>query len=113
MKKTVIIAIFLVYLASIVAVNFFGLKMVMFEADQEVTSIVVNGIIVERDDQTEVEDLVDSTGKHMGYKFKFITQENGEPYEIGQADNPNVISIDYIINPFDAENDKRGRESCF
>ncbi|MBQ4053201.1 MAG: hypothetical protein IJD33_02565, partial [Clostridia bacterium] len=93
MKKTVIIAIGIIYLASILIVNFFGLEMIGFESNQYVSSIEVTGIVVDRDEKTEVRQQQEEDGT-VWYRFLFV--EGGE----------NTVLIEYTVAPDNASNKK-------
>ena len=97
MKKTVIIAILVIYLASILAVNFFGLQMVVPESTVYVDSITVNGIIVERESGS-LDTWTDTNAEgETVYYFNYI-RATGEQ----SPEQLNLISIDYTVNPENA-----------
>lgn len=101
MKKTVIIAILLIYLGSIVLVNFFGLKVKNFEGTKYVENIDCE-VVVRRDEDTDVrtaKDPVDTaTTWHI---FNFISGSYS-PDEL--ESNPNVVSLNYHVYPENADN---------
>ena len=99
MKKTVIIAILVIYLASILAVNFFGLQMVVSAPTVYVEQIVVNGISLERTSEQgslETVAVVDDDGL-TSYRFIYVN----EKYE-NIDENPNTVILDYTVLPADA-----------
>ena len=99
MKKTVIIAILVIYLASILAVNFFGLQMVVPETTVYVDSITVNGITVEREVGSLDTWSEENTEGVTTYYFNYIRLSEGQsPEEF------NRISVDYIVTPDNANN---------
>ena len=99
MKKTVIIAILVIYLASILAVNFFGLQMVVPETTVYVDSITVNGITVEREVGSLDTWSEENTEGVTTYYFNYNRLSEGQsPEEF------NRISVDYIVTPDNANN---------
>ena len=99
MKKTVIIAILIVYLASILAVNFFGLQMVVSAPTVYVDQIVMNGISLERaEGSLETFSVQDDDGL-TSYRFYY---ENGKYSSDNVDENPNTVIIDYTILPEEA-----------
>jgi hypothetical protein len=103
MKKTVIIAIFVVYLASILAVQFFGYPAVVPESGIYIESITITDVTLSnrQDGQsTTVNKGADKTTGLPVYSFKFISGE----YTAENLDsNPNRVKIDYILDPVDAD----------
>ncbi len=105
MKKSVIIAIFLIYLGSIVAVNFFGLQMKLFEGTEYVTKIECTGVELEREQ---------NNGVYPGYKentpaYAFFFIGNGADNDVfSETDttNTNVVKINYRVYPDNATNSK-------
>lgn len=115
MKKTTIIAIFLVYLASILIVNFFGLQVMQMQGNQYVSEIIVNG--VELTNRTDAQDktvkILENPNEEdttlVFYAFYFIVAEEGAEYTAeaeSLATNPNRVKINYKVNPYDAGNSK-------
>ena len=110
MKKVVIVAILAVYLASIALVNFFGLKVSIFEGTTYVTEINVERVVLHRDGDGKVEKFLDDTGT-PNYYFEFANLlKTGAEYsendkiEYSESDesiiaNPNTVLIDYKVNP--------------
>ncbi len=110
MKKTVIIAIILAYVASILIVQFFGLKVIPVEGNTYITDIEVNGFeFTNRGGITDpqllkVTKMKDSTGKnkdeiHYGGYFIAGTYDKSEE---SLAENPNRIKLLYVIRPYNA-----------
>ena len=98
MKKTVIIAILIIYLASILAVNFFGLQMVVSSPTVYVEEIKMNGITLERtEEQGSLETFaVPNDDGYMSYRFYFV---NGN-WSLDNVDsNPNVVKLNYEVLP--------------
>ena len=114
MKKVVILVIVLIFLASIVAVNFFGLQIKMFEGTVYVTHIDLLGI--ERQDLIGTSNseyrgtdggkvLTDkSTGESQYFfDFSFIPAPEGTVYTAENlSENPNTFYIDFDVLPHDA-----------
>lgn len=100
MKKSVIIAILLIYIGSIFAVNFFGLQMKIFEGTEYVTSIECTGIELEREKSTKINESVVDGVKH--YAIRHI----GGTFTEGDTSNTNVVKINYRVYPDNATNAK-------
>ena len=102
MKKTVIIAIFIIYLGSIVAVNFFGLKVKNFEGTkyvEEITcSVVHRGV-----EGTEVKSVEDPLSEATWQIFDFIP---GAYSPDDLESKPNVVQLDFHVYPENADNRK-------
>ena len=103
MKKTVIIAIFLVYLASIVVVQFFGLQVVQLQGKVYVSNITVQGITLTNrtEGQNATAGKVNNDAGDIWYAFVFISGTYTEDEE-SIASNPNKIKVQYLVEPFDA-----------
>lgn len=112
MKKTVIIAILLIYLGSVVIVNFFGLQVKGFESTKYVTSIECK-VTVEREEDTDItvkQDSKDPT--KMRYIFHYIENPfsaNGNWDELQDNDkltHPNKVVLTPHVYPNEAHNKK-------
>ena len=105
MKKTTIIIICVVYLLSILAVQFFGVPVTVPEAGEYITSIEITDVTLSnRSDgqDTQIERVTDSTGKLLGFRFHFIDANEGEEYtseEDNLALNPNRVKVTYKVLP--------------
>ena len=110
MKKTVVLAIFIAYIASILIVQFFGLKVVEMKGNIYISAIEVSGMEYTNRDgiedykYKEVVQLKDSNGKlkdhYAGYFYPGTYDETPESL----ATNPNRVKILYQIVPYDASN---------
>ena len=105
MKKTIIIVILVVYIASIVVVNFFGLQIKEFDGIDYVEEIKCESITVlnENPKNYGVTEVVDGLPV---FKFDFIEASNGEKYTndpASLASNPNAIRINYDVLPHSAD----------
>ncbi len=110
MKKTVILAIFIAYIASILIVQFFGLKVVEMQGNVYITELEVLGFEFTNRDGIEdakyqkVVHLKDSSGEETnafgGYFYAGTYDETPESL----ASNPNRIKILYKIVPYNASN---------
>ena len=102
MRKSVIIAIIVIYLGSIVLVNFFGLKVKNFEGTKYVESIACD-VVHRGDDEKEVKVKEDATSGVNWYIFDFVPGS----YSADELEsNPNVVQIDYHVYPENADNRK-------
>lgn len=107
MKKTIIITILLVYVASIVIVNFFGMKAEEFSGTVYVKSIEYN--VRPTDDYApSIEPAYYNGYDDPWYVFEFIPPPDGTEYSpddlLNIAENPNAIFIDVNVLPIDAKN---------
>lgn len=103
MKKTTIIIICVVYLLSILAVQFFGVPVSVPEAGEYITSIEIVDVSLNNrspGQDTAITSKVNNSGI-MVYQFHFIEAENGEYTNdsASLASNPNRIKITYKIEP--------------
>ena len=98
MKKTVIIAIFLVCLASIIALQFFGAPATVPQSGVYIEKITVTGVTKDGEDIGYLENS-------KLYWFYFIPCENGEytTSEESLASNPNRVKIEYVLAPDNAD----------
>ena len=104
MKKTIIIIILAVYIASIAVVNFFGLEIKIFEGTTYVSSIQCDTITFHGDNSKTI-----TASQYIGknndiplFIFDFIPADPDNPYtsdEDSINSNPNIIQIDYEILP--------------
>ncbi len=103
MKKGVIIAIFLVYLASIVLVQIFGVPVTLPEGGAYIDGITVTGVELSNPQpgqNTEIRSREQNNGD-MLYLFQFVDGEYTTEEESLQ-NNPNRVKINYILAPEDA-----------
>ena len=108
MKKTVIIVILLAYLASILVVQFFGLKVVEMAGNTYITDIEINGF--EFTNRNAIEDSKyhkvirlkkNGGGDAPSYAGYFINGDYDMTPE-SLASNPNRVKISYDIRPYNA-----------
>ena len=110
MKKTVILAIFLAYIASILVVQFFGLKVVEAQGNVYITEIEVSGFeFTNRDESVDakyktVVRLSDATGKQTDHYAGYFITGTYDMSEESLASNPNRVKILYTIVPYNASN---------
>ena len=98
-----IIAIIIVYLASIVVVNFFGLKIKNFEGLVYVQDIECD-VVVKRETETDVTKYDNvANDDRVWYRMTFQPGDYTEEEE-NLAENPNVALIDYRVYPDNADN---------
>lgn len=104
MKKTVIIAIFLVYLASIVAVQLFGVPATIPESGVYITKITVTDVTLSNRSE-EQDNEVRFMEASQRYLFYFIASDSPEGYtreEESLQNNPNRLKIEYVLEPENA-----------
>lgn len=112
MKKTVILALSLIYLASILIVQFFGLRVMDTQGTQLVSEIIVQSVELtnrQAGQSTVVKPLQNEDGNlsKKSYAFTFYHAEEGTVYENTSeslAKNPNRLKINYEVKPYDAAN---------
>ena len=110
MKKTIVIVILVVYIASIAVVNFFGLAIKEFDGVEYVEEIKCNSITVMNENpKTYGEhqfpaDKVPEDGIPE-YWFNFIDGDYDKTPE-SLASNPNAVRIDYEVLPHTADGSK-------
>ena len=106
MKKTVIIAIFIIYLASIVAVQLFGVPATVPQGGAYVETIEITG--VEHSRGKTVEERTNSSTGEKWYWFYFepSADEGGYTKDADSlANNPNRVKLVYLLTPDDASKD--------
>ncbi len=105
MKKTMVIIILVVFIASIAVVNFFGLEIKVFDGITYVEKIECNTITIQNENPvtlTPVRQL--SNGAYL-FSFDFIPSADGE-YTIDEESilkNPNAVQINYEVFPHVAD----------
>ena len=105
MKKTIVIVILVVYIASIAVVNFFGLAIKEFEGVEYVQEIKCNGVtVIDEVPKTYGVDKINEEGIPE-YRFEFIKGNYTKDPE-SLASNPNVVRIDYEVLPHTADGSK-------
>ena len=104
MKKTTIIVICVVYLLSILAVQFFGVPYSFPESGEYIESIQIESVTLSNRG-VGFDNTVTKTTNSKGviiYEFNFISAEEGTEYTADAdslRDNPNRIKISYKILP--------------
>lgn len=110
MKKTVILAIFLAYIASILIVQFFGLKVVEMKGTVYITNIEVSGFeFTNRDDIQDAKyhkviQLKDTSGKLQDQYAGYFVPGEYDKTPDNLKNNPNRVKILYKIVPYNASN---------
>lgn len=107
MKKTVIIAIFLVYLASILAIQFFGTPTTLPDSGAYITKITVNTDKLEVINRGSGDKTIYKAGSDL-YWFWFLPSAEEGGYTTDEASlsaNPNKVRIDLTLEPEDADKD--------
>ena len=101
MKKTIVIVILVVYIASIAVVNFFGLKIKEFDGVEYVQEIKCESITV-LNETPKTYGVSEVSGDVLVFRFDFIEAPSGGKYTTDPASlasNPNVIRINYDVLP--------------
>ena len=104
MKKTLVIIILAVYIASIAVVNFFGLQVRIFDGITYVSEIQCNTVTLLGENGRQIQPaqtLADPMfGKVDVFIFDFIPSPDGEPYTMDNLEsNPNIIQLNYEVWP--------------
>ena len=111
MKKTMVIIILVVFIASIAVVNFFGLEIKVFDGITYVEKIECNSITIQNENPVTLtpEKNADGTLKLVNgnpvFRFEFIPSPDGE-YTVDEESiikNPNAVQINYEVFPHIAD----------
>lgn len=106
MKKTILILILVVYIASIAVVNFFGLEVKVFDGVTYVTEIRCNTVTVQNENSVVLEPSQIYKGAPL-FVFDFIPAPENSPYteeDESILTNPNRIQIIPEVFPHEADN---------
>lgn len=101
MKKTIVILILVVYVASIAVVNFFGLEIKVNDGITYVSSIECKTITVHNENPVTLAPT-QMLGEKPLFIFDFIPSADGSSYtaeEESIISNPNAIQINYEVFP--------------
>ena len=106
MKKTIVIVILVVYIASIAVVNFFGLKIEEFDHVEYVQEIKCESITVLNENPVIVTPFIpepDENGVSIPeFYFDFIPGTyTSDPANM--ASNPNRVRLEYVVLPHTAD----------
>ena len=110
MKKTVILAIFVAYIASILIVQFFGLRVVEMQGNIYISSIEVSGFeFTNRDESVDakyklVVRLSDGSGKETDHYAGYFMPGTYDMSPESLESNPNRVKLLYTIVPYNASN---------
>ena len=105
MKKTIVVIILAVYIASIAIVNFFGLEVRQFDSITYVTGIQCDTVTFHGDNSKRLYPVSYSGSNYdiPVFEFYFIpsgSAEQGGEYTLDDlSSNPNVIEINYEVIP--------------
>ena len=101
MKKTIVVILLVVYIASIAVVNFFGFEVKIFDGVTYVQQIQCNNVTVQNETPVTVESTQMLGGKPL-FIFDFIPEDENNPYT-SEAEsiigNPNAVQINYEVLP--------------
>jgi hypothetical protein len=104
MKKTIVVIILAVYIASIAVVNFFGLEVKVFDGITYVESIQCDTVILRNEDSKELYPVayLGTNGDIPLFEFTFIPKADGTAYtddDESIVSNPNAIELNYVVFP--------------
>lgn len=95
-----VIAIIIVYIASIIAVNFFGLSIKNFEGTIYVKSIVCD-VLIQREEDNEADKRNIPNDDRTWYIFSYF---DGDYTADNLTENPNTVTIQMHVYPENADN---------
>lgn len=101
MKKTILIIILVVYVASIAIVNFFGLEIKIFDGITYVERIECATITVQNENSITLEPKQLLHGQPL-FVFDFVPASEDNPYTSEDESiitNPNAVQINYEVFP--------------
>ncbi len=101
MKKTIIVIILAVYVASIAIVNFFGLEVKVFDGITYVSEIQCESITLHSEGSSEI-GIAQLLGGVPLFIFDFTPAKDGKEYTSDDESilsNPNRIQINYEVLP--------------
>ena len=101
MKKTLILIILVVYIASIAVVNFFGLEIKVFDGTTYVESIICGTVTLQNENPEEIIATNYLNGVPL-FEFNFTPSPDGNPYTDDEESivmNPNAVQINYEVLP--------------
>ena len=101
MKKTIVIVILAVYIASIAVVNFFGLEIKVFDGITYVDQILCESITVQNQNPVTIEPKQVLGDKPL-FIFEFTPSADGLGYTTDDESiihNPNAVQINYEVFP--------------
>ena len=103
MKKTLVIVILVVYIASIAVINFFGLEIKVFDGISYVEKIECNSITVQNENPITLVSQRELNGIPL-FVFEFIPSPDGEYTTDAESiiKNPNAVQINYEVLPHTA-----------
>ena len=102
MKKTIVVIILAVYIASIAVVNFFGLEIKVFDGITYVTSIQCNTVTLQNETPVELDPETYLSGDVPLFVFDFTPSADGTEYtdeDESVLNNPNVLQLNYEVFP--------------
>ena len=106
MRRTVVFLIFVVYIASILIVNFFGLNITIFKPSVYVSKIECYCLINRMEDEKVYDDA------YLKNEIKYFTVpfiDNGSEYNMDNLNtNPNTYEIKVRVLPENANNKSYG-----
>lgn len=104
MKKTIVILILAVYIASIAIVNFFGLEIKIFDGTTYVSSIQCDTVtfLGKNGEKLYPASYTGTNSDIPLFVFDFIPAADGESYtgeDESLVKNPNVVQLNYEVLP--------------
>lgn len=108
MKKTIVVIILAVYIASIAIVNFFGLEIKNFDGITYVDSIQCDTVILRNENSIELHPVtyLGTNGDIPLFEFVFTPKSDGTDYtsdDESVISNPNAIELNPVVFPYLAD----------
>ena len=96
MKKTVVVIILAIFIASIAIVNFFGLEIKQYDGETYIGSIEVSDVIFLGDNNASLTPQLMADGS-LYYVFDYVPPKEGVNYSQDTAENRNMVRLDFIL----------------
>ena len=96
MKKTIVILILVIYVASIAVVNFFGLEIKQYDGETYIGSIEVSDMLFLGNNNTPLMPQLMADGS-LYYVFDYVPPEEGIEYSMDDPNNRNMVRLDFIL----------------
>lgn len=96
MKKTVVVIILAIFIASVAVVNFFGLEVKQYDGETYIGSIEVSDMLFLGDNNTPLQPQLMADGS-LYYVFDYIPPAEGVEYLRDDPQNRNMVRLDFII----------------
>lgn len=96
MKKTVVVIILAIYIASVAVVNFFGLEIKQYDGETYVGNIEITEALFLGNNNVPLSPMRMADGT-IYYVFDYIPPEDGGNYSADDVSNRNMIRLDFVL----------------